>query len=128
MDTQRAALLQVVLEGVPLPATRAALIDYASQEDPSVVDELRRLPDREYQRLDEVGEELLGPRLAPRPEARLPKPESGAPPGGGAYTDEGTKDAETGFVRPDAPPGNPPSKALEQQSKTQKRQQAAQSS
>jgi hypothetical protein len=128
MDTQRAAELQVVLEGVPLPATRQALIDYALQEDPAAIDELRRLPDREYSRLDEVGEVLLErpPTLQSGP--RLPKPESGAPPGGRAYTGTDSVDADTGFVRPDAPPENPPSKAIEQQTKTQKRQQARQSS
>ncbi len=128
MDTQRAAEIQVVLEAVELPATRQELVAYARNEDETVVGALWRLPDREYRRIDEVGDELLAPppKLALAP--RLPKPESGAPPGGGAYTGDGSQDTETGRVRPDAPPGNPPSKPIEQQSQTQKRQQANQSS
>jgi hypothetical protein len=128
VDTQRAAEIQVLLEGVPLPATREMLIDYAAREDASAVEELRALPDQEYRRLDDVGSALLGPRVSPHAQPRLPQPESGAPPGGQAYTSSGSPDAETGLVRDDAPPANPPAKAIDQQSKTQKRQQARQSS
>lgn len=128
MDTQRAAEIQVLLEGVPLPASRQMLIEYAAREDAAAVAELRALPDEEYRRLDDVGSALLGPSASPRVEPRLPQPESGAPPGGRAYTGSDSPDAETGLVRDDAPPANPPAKAIEKQSKTQKRQQARQSS
>ena len=60
MSFQEAALVQVVLEGVPLPAERAELIDYASRQEDSdrVLSLLLELPDREYGTLDEVGEAL----------------------------------------------------------------------
>ena len=60
MSFQEAALVQVVLEGVPLPAERAELIDYASRQQDSdrVLSLLLDLPDREYGTLDEVGEAL----------------------------------------------------------------------
>jgi hypothetical protein len=128
VDTQRAAEIQVLLEGVPLPATRQMLIDYAAHEDPSAPAELRALPDEEYRRLDDVGRALLGRRVNRRAEPRLPRPESGAPPGGQAYTGSDSAASEAGLVRDDAPPANPPMKAIEQQSQTQKRQQARQSS
>jgi hypothetical protein len=126
VDTQRAAEIQVVLEGVPLPATRQMLVDYALQQDASFAGDLRRLPDGEYRRLDDVGAALLDTRPAPRAAQRLPRPESGAPPGGSAYTATPSEDTETGRVRRDAPPNNPPAKALDQQTRTQKRQEARQ--
>jgi hypothetical protein len=84
MDTQRAAEIQAVLEGVDLPARKSKLIDYAREQDASVARDLQGLPEREYARLDEVGE-LLAPAPAARTEPRLPRPESGAPPGGPDY-------------------------------------------
>jgi hypothetical protein len=128
MDTQRSAEIQVVLEGLPLPATRRMLIEYARREDPAAAESLQRLPDGEYTRLDDVGAALADPPGSPRPEQRLPKPESGTPPGGKAYTGDDSTDAETGRVRDDAPAANPPTKTIEKQSKSQKRQQARQGS
>jgi Protein of unknown function (DUF2795) len=128
VNTQRAAEIQVLLEGVRLPASRKMLIEYAAREDAAAVAELRALPDGEYRRLDDVASALLGESATRRVEPRLPQPESGAPPGGPAYTGSGSADMDTGFVRDDAPPANPPAKAIDKQSKTQKRQQARQSS
>ena len=61
VDTQRTAELQVLLEGVALPASRQELLDYAGQQPggQEFLADLRTLPDREYARLDEVGEELF---------------------------------------------------------------------
>jgi hypothetical protein len=99
---QRAAELQALLQGVPLPATRRELIDYASKHtDGSFFDrELERLPEREYGSLDEVGEELASvqPDRHRRPHA--PRPESGLPPGGDSYTDPSP---EPGSVRERGP-------------------------
>ena len=126
MDTQRAAELQVLLEGVSLPATRQDLVDYASRQDDGqgFRSDLESLPDRKYRALDEVGEALVqvqpSPRSGPRP---LPRDESGLPPGGDAYTDPAP---EPGGIRPDWPEDNPPQKVLEQQAEIQKTQQQRQ--
>jgi hypothetical protein len=124
VDTQRATEIQAVLEGIPLPATRSSLIEYARSQDATVADDLARLPDGAYDRLDLVGDRLLG--RAPVPEAlvRRPRAESGEPPGGPDYVEPAPHD--TGAVRDDAPPDNPPQKTLETQSKAQKRQQKIQ--
>jgi hypothetical protein len=126
MDMQRSAELQVLLEGVDLPAKRRELVDYASRQDDGgrFLADLRSLPDREYRTLDEVGEELLQVQPSSEPQLlQLPRDESGRPPGGDAYTDP---DAEPGAVREDWPEDNPPQKALEQQTETQKTQQQRQ--
>ena len=126
MDTQRSAELQVLLEGVDLPAKRQELVDYASRQDEAdgFLGDLRSLPDREFRTLDEVGEELIQVQPSPAPQhLQLPRDESGEPPGGEAYTDP---DAEPGGVRADWPEDNPPQKALEQQTQTQKTQQQRQ--
>jgi hypothetical protein len=124
VSAQRAAELQVVLEGVALPAKKRELLAYAREQDESAVADLQRLPDREYSSLDEVGEALapVQPQWQ-RPDAQKPREESGEPPGGDAYLDP---NAEPGAVRPSAPASNPPSKALEEQTKTQKQQQEKQ--
>ena len=55
----RVAELQTLLEGVPLPAARSELIEYAREQDGGeLLGLLSRLPDREYRSLDEVGEAL----------------------------------------------------------------------
>jgi len=127
VNTQRASLVQAVLEGVPLPATRAQLLEYAHAQEPSIVADLRGLPDAEFGRLDEVGELLtLRPSAPVPPEHDLPRPESGQPPGGADYLEPFPSD--TGRVRHDAPRQNPPTKAIEQASKTLKKQQAGQGS
>jgi hypothetical protein len=119
MTTQRAAELQVLLEGVALPAQKQELVDYARRYDPGAAAQLAALPDREYARLDDVGEELA-PTEPQRP-SRVPalRPESGKPPGGHDYLDPSP---EPGAVRPSAPAGDPPQSALQQQTKIQKRQ------
>lgn len=124
MTNQRAAELQVVLEGMPLPAQKNELVAYARRQDEGAARDLSSLPDREYRSLDEVGE-ALAPAQPPRDDAPSPLPheESDLPPGGNAYTDT---NPETGAVPDDAPPHNPPQKAIEQQSKTLKEQQKRQ--
>jgi hypothetical protein len=57
--TQRAAELQVVLEGVPLPARKRQLVEYARRENEHAARDLAAIPDREYASLDEVGEALV---------------------------------------------------------------------
>ena len=124
MSSQRAVELQVVLEGIPLPAKKRDLITYAREQDESVAADLQGLPDREYSSLDEVGEALapVQPQW-PKPDVQTPRDESGQPPGGDSYLDP---HPEPGAVRPSAPASNPPTKALEQQTKTQKQQQERQ--
>ena len=115
----------MLLEGVPLPATRAELIDYAlAQEGARFRGDLESLPDRQYETLDEVGEELIGVQPVPSSaRVALPRDESGEPPGGDAYTDPAP---EPGLVREDWPANHPPSKVVEQQSETQRTQQQRQ--
>lgn len=120
VTTREAAELQVALEGVPLPARKQELLDYARSQDETAAQRLAALPDREYRSLDEVGEALVPvqpPR--PKPDPARPREESGEPPGGDAYVDP---NAQPGAVRPSAPASNPPQKVLEQQAKTQKQQ------
>jgi hypothetical protein len=93
------AELQVLLEGVPLPASRQELLDHARREGAGALELalLEGLPDREYSSLDEVGEALLPVQPEREPEELgHPKPESGEPPGGSAYTDASE---EPGWVR-----------------------------
>jgi hypothetical protein len=93
------AELQVMLEGVPLPAPRQELLDHARREDAGLaaLALLEGLPDREYSSLDEVGETLLPVQPSREPEGLArPAAESGEPPGGSAYTD-GSE--EPGWVR-----------------------------
>src|SRR5918911_3006421 len=120
VDTQHAAELQALLEGVPLPAQKRELVAYARSQDDRAAEELASLPDREYRSLDEVGEALV-PVQPPRsqPDAVVPREESDAPPGGDNYV---KPHPEPGAVRHDAPPDNPPQKALEQQTKAQNEQ------
>src|SRR5919204_6882474 len=107
------ATLQVLLEGVPLPASKDELIRYAREQDGGrAVSLLERLPDREYRRLDEVGEALAPVQPSPDEKTELPREESGLPPGGDDYV---AAHPNPGKVRHDAPPGNPPKKAIEEQ-------------
>lgn len=125
VDFQRAAEIQVVLEGIRLPATRDELVAYALHEDGDAAAALARIPDREYDRIDAVGEALR--RTSPRrsePE-RLPKPESGLPPGGEDYL---TSRPESGAVRRPDGAVTPPQQVIEEQTRTQQRQKQAQSS
>ena len=124
MSMQRAAEIQVVLEGVPLPASKQELIAYARTEDADAAGTLQSLPDREYRALDEVGEALspVQPEWA-EPDARSLREESGDPPGRESYTDPAP---EPGGIRPAVPPSNPPQKAIEEQSKRRDHQQERQ--
>jgi hypothetical protein len=85
MDAQRSAELQVVLEGIRLPATKAELIAYARTQDPSFVDDLAALPDLSYNRIDAVGDLLYAKPKPPAPPQPKPRAESGLPPGGDDY-------------------------------------------
>ena len=58
MNLQRVAEIQVVLEGVKLPATRDELVRYAETQDLQAARELASIRDRTYDRIDDVGEEL----------------------------------------------------------------------
>ena len=99
VDPTKAAGLQSLLEGVPLPAEKPALLEYAVRQhaEPAFIAALRSLPERQYESLDEVGEELLHVQPSPPShEPAAPHEESGAAPGGDAYTDP---DPDTGQVR-----------------------------
>jgi hypothetical protein len=121
VDHQRAAEIQVALEGVTLPASRDELVRYAQTQDPSLIAELKALlPKRTYETLDEVGEALAPVQPAQHTAEELPKPESGEPPGGDDYVNPSP---QSGAVRADAPPDNPPIRVLEEQSSMQKKQQ-----
>ena len=81
-------MLKTTLVGVDLPAKPRDLVAYAVAQGatPFVVGRLDSLPEREYESLDEVAEELLHvqpPRV--EPDARMPHEESGSPPGGDRY-------------------------------------------
>lgn len=61
MDTAAVAELKTALVGVALPADKASLLEYAVQQrvEPHQLDALRTLPDREFESLDEIADELL---------------------------------------------------------------------
>jgi uncharacterized protein DUF2795 len=86
-----AAELKTALVGVPLPAEKPELLEYAVRQhaEPSLLAALRSLPDeKRFTSLDEVAEELR-PVQPARTEGvpQRPREESGAPPGGKAYTE-----------------------------------------
>ena len=87
MSTQLSAIAQALLEGVSLPAKKEELLEYARRQDDSaeVAAALERIPDREYRSLDEVGEAIAPVQQSFAQEERLPRAESGPPPGGDAY-------------------------------------------
>ena len=124
MSARETAEIQVVLEGIDLPTDKKKLVAYARSHDEQAAAALQALPDREYRSLDEVGEALspVQPSTLQR-RAQLPREESDLPPGGDAYLDP---HAEPGAVRPSGPASNPPQKALDEQTKTQKQQQERQ--
>ena len=124
MDTQRAAEIQAVLEGIPLPAGKRELVEYARGQDAGIAHELEGLPDEEFDRLDAVGELLTLIPSRPKENGQLPIPESGKPPGGPDYLTPNPTD--TGRVRHSAPRQNPPKQAIQKASKTQKKQKAEQ--
>lgn len=124
MNLQRAAEIQSLLEGIALPATRTELVRYAAREDAAAASALERISDREYERIDDVGEELVPTSPVRASSDPLPKPESGKPPGGKDYVTPNPPD--TGEVKSDAPRDHPPSKVLEQASQLQQEQKAKQ--
>jgi len=124
VDTQRAAEIQAVLEGIPLPAKKRELVAYAHQQDPGIARELEGLPDEQFDRLDAVGELLTLAPTRPKENGRLPVPESGKPPGGPDYLTPNPTD--TGLVRHSAPRQNPPKQAIQKASKVRKKQKAEQ--
>src|ERR1051325_145369 len=84
------AELQVLLEGVALPAPRHELLDHARREHagPAELALLGGLPEPKSSWPEEVGEPLMPVQPSRAPEQLgPPKPESGQPPGGSAYTD-----------------------------------------
>ena len=87
MTHGQAAELQVLLEGVPLPATRQRLLEYARHERarPDQLAALRAIPERRYTHLDAVAEEVLRVQPARVQQPHDPRAESGAPPGGPDY-------------------------------------------
>jgi hypothetical protein len=123
VNAQRAAEIQVVLEGIPLPATRDELIRYAQAESTEAAQLLEPLPEGEYDRLDAVGEALMHAPGKPQPPAKPPRPESGKPPGGDDYLNPAP---EPGRVRPSAPRTHPPQMVLEEQTQLQQKQQQRQ--
>jgi hypothetical protein len=124
VSAREAAEIQVVLEGVDLPADKKKLVAYARSQDEQAAAALQALPEREYRSLDEVGEALNPVQPSPlQPPPQLPREESDLPPGGDAYLDP---HAEAGAVRPSGPASNPPQKALDEQTKTLKQQQERQ--
>ncbi len=89
MERAAVAELQVLLEGAPLPNERSTLVKYALSQGARAeqLSMLERLPERRFETIDEVAEELL--RVQPQVEdedAPQPREESGDPPGGEAYT------------------------------------------
>jgi Protein of unknown function (DUF2795) len=104
VSIREVAQLQVLLQGVPLPAEKRELIEYArGQDHEGLAGLLERLPDREYKSIDEVGEELAPVQPErPNPYEEHPRAESDLPPGGDAYT---KASAEPGQVRERGPRG-----------------------
>jgi hypothetical protein len=98
MNLQRAAEIQVVLEGITLPATREQLVHYAALQDAEAAVELERIPDSTYRSIDEVGETLAQTQPHVRSAEQQPHPKSSTPPGGEDYVNPSPT---TGAIRPD---------------------------
>jgi Protein of unknown function (DUF2795) len=88
MEPAAVAELQVLLEGVPLPNERSSLLRYALAQGATgeQITLLRRLPERSYDSIDEVAEELVSVQPDYEGQTVSPREESSAPPGGDAYT------------------------------------------
>ena len=123
MDIQRVAEIQVVLEGIRLPATRDELIGYARRYDALAAEQLARLPKRSYDSIDSAAEALVGVQPSPQNPQQLPAPVSGFPPGGSDYVNPRPT---PGAVRDSTPEDHPPQQVIEQQTRTQKQQAATQ--
>jgi len=61
MRLRAAAELKTLLVGVPLPAEKPGLLEYAVKQhaEPPFLDALQSLPDRRYESLDDVLEGLV---------------------------------------------------------------------
>jgi hypothetical protein len=61
MEIARAAQLQALLGGIRFPAEKAELLEYAVRQraEPPFIGILRKIPERTYVSLDEVGRELI---------------------------------------------------------------------
>ena len=100
MDARAAAELKSTLQGAGLPAEKTALLEYAVRQraEPALLSALRSLPEREYDSLDAIVEELLPVQLHGGPGTPAePHEESGQPPGGDDYLTPHPPD--TGQVR-----------------------------
>jgi hypothetical protein len=101
MDTHAAAELKSTLQGIPLPSEKPLLLEYAVRQhaEPALLSALRSLPEREYESLNDVVEQLLQvqpPQNLSKSEE--PHEESGQPPGGSAdYL--APRPSDTGQVR-----------------------------
>jgi hypothetical protein len=60
VDATAAAELKTLLVGIALPAEKARLLEYAVQQraEPPLLAALRSLPDRDFESLDDVADEL----------------------------------------------------------------------
>jgi hypothetical protein len=60
VDAAAATELMTLLVGVALPAEKARLLEYAVQQraEPTMLDALSSLPEREFESLDDVAHEL----------------------------------------------------------------------
>jgi hypothetical protein len=121
----KSAEIQVLLEGVDLPASKRDLLRYAAGQDgaDAALPLLDRLPECEFRTLDEVGEALAPVQPYSSDDAPLPHAESDLPSGGDDYV---TPHPSSGTVRDDAPTGNPPQTAIGPQTKAQNEQQERQ--
>ncbi len=99
METSAAAELKTLLVGVALPADKAQLLEYAVRQhaEPQSLAALRSLPERTYESLDEVVEDLLHVQPVRLEDDPHPHEESGEPPGGPDYTV--ARPTDTGQIR-----------------------------
>ena len=74
MDLRAAVELKALLVGVPLPAEKPGLLEYAVKQraEPQSLDAIQSLPDRRYDSLDEVLEDLVHTHIPSRRPAREP--------------------------------------------------------
>jgi len=102
VEMAKVAELQVVLEGVPLPNERSSLVRYAVHAGATgeQIALLQGLPDRRFDTIDEVAEQLVPVQPSDeREEPHRPQEESGLPPGGDDYVNP---KPVSGEVREDA--------------------------
>ena len=75
MDLRAAVELKALLAGAPLPAEKPGLLEYAVKQraEPQSLDAIQSLPDRRYDSLDEVLEDLVHTYTPSRRPAREPR-------------------------------------------------------